>query len=660
LLRSFLLSFVAVAAVPLGAQLPGGMNVRSINEIRSLALESGRTGIEVKLRATVTQPPGRLPGSARFFYVQDATGGIAVVPPQRIDLPLWEIVEVAGQLQLYNELEPEVKAARITRLGRADPVQPIALSLDDARNGRFAGRLVTVSGVVLHKSISEDWGLIIIGAPAQRVRLQLRNPGSVVERLEQIAAKGATVRGQGILVPVADGHFQVRMGTIEDLTQIEAPPLKIPRAALWAGGIVLLAAALAALWIITLRRSIRAKTAEIEDLLQKAQEANRLKSEFLANVSHEIRTPMHGILALQELVLDARLDPEARQQLEVAHSTTLSLLTLLNDLLDFSRIEANRLAINLEELDPRMVLREAVTSLKVTADDKNIRLRWSASPDTPERVVCDRSRLRQILLNLLSNAVKFTNQGEVEAVMGLERAEGNHVILKFSVRDTGPGIPPEQIEAIFQPFRQADGSVTRRYGGSGLGLSIAARLVSLLGGRIWVVSEVGKGSVFHFTIRCESPETSPQLLPPRPESAGAASSLPALRILVAEDNRVNQLVARRLLEKAGHNVTVCENGREATEKALAGHFDAILMDIQMPGLDGLEATRLIRQAESGNGRRTPIIALTAHGLEQDFERCMAAGMDDYVSKPFRSGELYRALARALGSAGSPGLSDRLQ
>jgi signal transduction histidine kinase/ActR/RegA family two-component response regulator len=658
--RFFGLILITTCYASLQGQPAAREPVQNIAGIRAAALKANQLGRVVRIRAAVTHPPGQLPGSARFFYVQDATGGISVVPPSRISLEEWEVLEVRGRIQLYNDLEPELHALEIVRTGAREPLQPVTLSIEDALRGSAAGSLVTVSGEVLHASISEDWAIVLIGTPGRRIRLQLRSFDNVIERFEKLAAPGAQVRGRGILVPVADGTFQVRMRTVGDLTQIRPAPLRISEAAFWAGGLALLAALLATLWIVTLRRSIRAKTAEIEDLLQKAQEASRLKSEFLANVSHEIRTPMHGILGLQELVLSSKLEPEARQQLEVAHSTTISLLTLLNDLLDFSRIEANRLALNPEDLDPRAVLRDAVNSLKVTADEKGLELRWSVGDGVPQGILCDRSRLRQVLLNLLSNAVKFTQQGEVEASMRLEKLEGAEATLRVSVCDTGPGIPPEQLAAVFEPFRQADGSVTRRYGGSGLGLSIASRLVELLGGRLWVESEVGKGSCFHVRIRCKVTQPAAGAGAPVLLAGSVERASRQLRILVAEDNRVNQLVARKLLEKAGHEVTVCENGKEAVELARQGGFDVILMDIQMPDMDGLEATRVIRSQENGSAKKVPIIALTAHSLQQDMERCLAAGMDGYVSKPFRLEALCEALERVVRKDASDELPDRLQ
>jgi signal transduction histidine kinase/ActR/RegA family two-component response regulator len=654
------LMLAATGCVLLAGEPAGGVEAQPIGGVRAAAREQRNLGAEVRIRAVVTQPPGNSPGAGKFFYVQDSTGGIAVVPQNRMQLRRWEEVEVRGRLDLYNELEPEVTAAEVVRTGVSAPVQPMALRIEEAVQGREAGRLVAVEGEVLYTSVSEDWELVVIGSRQRAVRLQLRNAAGIPERIERIAARGATVRGRGILVPVADGTFQVRMGTIGDLSLIRRAPLRIPKSVLWAGGLAIFAALLAALWIVTLRRSVKAKTAEAQGLLEKAQEASRLKSEFLANVSHEIRTPMHGILGLQELILGSRLEAEARRQLEVAHKTTASLLTLLNDLLDFSSIEANRLALKPEALDIRAVLRDAVGSFKVAAEEKGLTLRWSVSGDVPALILCDGGRLRQILHNLLSNAVKFTERGEVEAGVRLERLEGRRATVVVSVSDTGPGIPAGQLEAVFEPFRQADGSVARRYGGNGLGLSIAARLAELLGGRLWAESEVGKGSSFHFSVRCEVIESTGggENSAPAPEAGGHGPG--RLRILLVEDNRVNQLVARRLLEKDGHDVALCENGAEAVELAVTREFDAILMDVQMPGVDGLEATRRIRSAESAAGRRIPIVALTAHGFQQDMERCLAAGMDDYLSKPFTPEALSRALSRAARKGGVGGRCDPVE
>jgi signal transduction histidine kinase/CheY-like chemotaxis protein len=384
---------------------------------------------------------------------------------------------------------------------------------------------------------------------------------------------------------------------------------------------------------------VEQQNCEIERLLLEAQQASKSKSEFLANMSHEIRTPMNGILGMTDLVLATHLTEEQRDYLDTARLSASSLLTILNDVLDFSKIEAGRLDLNPIEFSLRQRIAEACKIMQVGAAKKGLVLNWEIADNVADHLVGDPDRLRQVLCNLIGNAIKFTAKGGVYLNI-LQEPAAEAGLLRFTVQDTGIGIPLDKQRLIFEPFRQADGSTTRKFGGTGLGLAISSSLVAMMGGSIRVESELGHGSTFWFTAQFQIAELMAGAQPVHASSlknmldAATTGGAPAsLRILLAEDNLVNQRLATRLLERRGHRVDLACSGQEAIAFAERERFDLILMDLQMPDMDGIEATAVIREREKRRGVHTPIVALTAHSMKGDRERCLEAGMDNYINKP---------------------------
>ena len=400
---------------------------------------------------------------------------------------------------------------------------------------------------------------------------------------------------------------------------------------------------------------LRQIVADLEVARDAAESASRSKSEFLANMSHEIRTPMNGVLGMTELLLGTGLSDKQRKFTQTIHQSGTSLLGIINDILDFSKIEAGKIELETISFDLHEMTHAVVELFTTSASLKGVVLRLSIDADVPQAVGGDSLRVRQVLLNLVSNAVKFTDHGEVVVTVGVREKNQDDIMLCFSVTDSGVGINPEQLAKIFEGFTQADGSMTRKYGGTGLGLTIARQLAEMMGGRITVESTPGIGSCFCFYARfiCKTTAEPLVVAPELNVAPGPPVDGQGVSILLVEDNPVNQYVGREMLECLGYRVTVSDNGRDALECLARDRFAVVLMDCQMPELDGYSLTRILReqehalQAGGGTASRQVVIALTGHAGVEDRQICMDAGMDDYLSKPFSMKQLDSVLSRWL-------------
>ena len=627
-----------IVALEPGAADPFSLPLRRVDSLSRYSAQAV-FGRRVHLRGVVTlaRPWGAL-------FLHDGSGPLYVLTTTEVQPEPGSLVDVVGFLASDQGVRLEDAVLRV--VGHRRPPEPKRVTAAAILRGGFGDDLVTIEATVTATARYSDEHVFTLVADKVVFYGHLENltPPAEVE-------PPSRVRVTGVCIETLDDSgrpeaFKVRMRSAADMVVLERPSWWTLEHTIWVLAGMTLFGLACFTWAVVLGRQAR----YLEAAREHAEAASRLKSEFLANVSHEILTPMNGVIGMTQLALETNLTPEQRDYIQTARRSAGSLLTLINDILDFSRIETGKLVVSCVPFDVRIAIDDEMRVFQTQAAQKGVALTHEIAPDVPASLMGDPERLRQVLANLVSNGIKFTERGSVHLTATRAGDWPGQCRLRFRVADTGGGVPEAKRARIFDSFIQADGSRTRRYGGTGLGLAISSRLVEAMGGRLWLEDTSTRGSVFTFVPPFGVVESEPDPSDPIPNQAPPAAAPAGLRVLVAEDARVNQCLVSALLTRHGHTPLIAGNGREALVVLERERVDLILMDVQMPELDGIEATRAIRERERTRGGHVPIVALTAHAMAGDKEGCLAAGMDDYVAKPINPAALFAAIARATAAS----------